>query len=201
MSQEIILFIILKLLAYDNAIGLEKRVVKNHLTRVAEAIHKHHTKDVPAIRLIALAYEESRFGYKEVQLKKAVISNKKACGIYQQVVKFSMIPTTCKKLQDPEHATKVAIKYLNYMIKRWNIKGTAKMDNRMCHYYSGNSCDDNKDKKLNKKDEAMRYAYRHRKTRKKALKFYRKSKKTKISLNNKKRVKKRFSWEPPLIMK
>lgn len=45
------------------------------------------------------------------------------------------------------------------------------MDERMCHYFSGNDCDDNKDGKLNLKDDAMQYASRHRKIRLKAHKL------------------------------
>jgi hypothetical protein len=172
MTPEMILFIILNLLRADNANNLDNQEVHNHLVEVSEAISTHATDSVPAERLISLAYNESRFGYRYVLKGTYPKSSWGACGIYQQVTKFSKIKTTCKKLgTDVDHATKVAVAYLEYMIDRWDIKGASKMDSRMCHYYSGNSCDDNKDKVLNLDDEAMRYANRHKKARLKALKY------------------------------
>lgn len=192
MSAETILYIILSLLRADNAQDIDKPVVHKHLVEVSQAIKKHSTKSVPAVRLISLAYNESRFGYKEVQ-KDKYAHNKKggACGIYQQIPKFSRIKTTCKKLgEDVDHASKAAVAYLTYMIDRWNIRGSKRMDNRMCHYFSGNSCDDNKDGKLNLKDGAMQYASRHRKIRLKALKEWRKIKRKGKKVKNAKRLSK-----------
>ena len=63
MSAETILYIILSLLRADNAQGLDKPVVHQHLVEVSQAIKKHSTKSVPAVRLISLAYNECRFGY------------------------------------------------------------------------------------------------------------------------------------------
>ena len=171
MSAETILYIILSLLRADNATNLDTPVVHNHLVEVSQAIHTHASRTVPAERLIYLAYNESRFGYRHVQKGKYPKSSWGACGIYQQVTKFSKIKTTCKKLgTDVDHATEVAVAYLDYMIDRLSIRGSMKMDDRMCHYFSGNDCDENKDGKLNLKDDAMQYASRHRKIRLKALK-------------------------------
>ena len=179
MTAETILYIILSLLRADNANNLEKPVVHNHLVEVSQAIEAHATRSVPAERLISLAYNESRFGYKDVLKGTYPKSGWGACGIYQQVPKYSKIPTTCGKLgTDVDHATQVAVAYLDYMIDRWDIRGSSRMDNRMCHYYSGNDCDDNKDGKLNDKDEAMQYASRHRKIRLKARKLRSKARKS-----------------------
>ena len=176
MSAETILYIILSLLRADNANNLDKPVGHNHLVEVSQAIEAHATASVPAERLISLAYNESRFGYRHVQKGSFPKSGWGACGIYQQVPKFSQIKTTCKKLgTDVDHATKVAVAYLDYMIDRWSIKGSSKMDKRMCHYYSGNRCD----------DEAREYSKRHRRIRLKARKLRSKAKrkaKVKVAL-------------------
>ena len=162
MTAETILYIILSLLRADNANNLDQPQVHQHLVEVSQAIHTHSTKSVPAVRLISLAYNESRFGYKYALKGTYPKSSWNACGVYQQVPKFSKIKTTCLKLgTDVDHATKVAVAYLDYMIDRWDIKGSKKMDKRMCHYYSGNRCD----------AEARAYSKRHRKIRLKAQKL------------------------------
>lgn len=162
MTAETILYIILSLLRADNANNLDTPVVHNHLVEVSQAIEAHASRTVPAVRLISLAYNESRFGYRHVQRGTFPKSSWNACGIYQQVPKFSQIDTTCEKLgTDVDHATQVAVAYLDHMIDRWDIKGSKNMDDRMCHYYSGNKCD----------AEARAYSNRHRKVRLKARKI------------------------------
>lgn len=162
MTAETILYIILSLLRADNANNLDTPVVHQHLVEVSQAISTHASRTVPAERLISLAYNESRFGYKYALKGTYPKSSWNACGIYQQVPKFSKIKTTCKNLgTDVDHATEVAVAYLDYMIDRWDIKGSKKMDTRMCHYYSGNRCD----------AEARAYSKRHRKVRLKARKL------------------------------
>ena len=167
MDATTILFIILNLLRADNANGLDHPKVHQHLVEVSQAIESHATKSVPAERLISLAYNESRFGYNYVLKGTFPKSSWNACGIYQQVPKYAKIKTTCKKLgTDVDHATEVAVAYLDYMIDRWSIKGSSKMDKRMCHYYSGNRCD----------SEARVYSKKHRKIRLKARKLRSKAK-------------------------
>lgn len=162
MTAETILYIILSLLRADNATNLTDPVVHDHLVEVSEAIEAHASRTVPAERLISLAYNESRFGYRHVQRGTFPKSSWNACGIYQQVPKFSQVETTCEKLgTDVDHATEVAVAYLDHMIDRWDIRGSSNMDRRMCHYYSGNRCD----------AEARAYSKRHRKIRLKALKL------------------------------
>ncbi len=181
MSAETILYIILALLRADNATNLDKPVVVNHLVSVSQAISNQATRSVPAERLISLAYNESRFGYRHVQKGKYPKSSWNACGIYQQVPKFSQIETSCKKLgTDIDHSTQVAVAYLDHMIDRWDIRGSKNMDTRMCHYYSGNECD----------AEARAYSKRHRKIRLKALKERSKARKTKTTTKTPRRVRK-----------
>jgi hypothetical protein len=181
MTAETILYIILSLLRADNANNLDNQEVHNHLVEVAESIEAHATPTVPAERLISLAYNESRFGYKYVLKGTYPKSSWNACGIYQQVPKFSRIETTCEKLgTDVDHATEVAVAYLDYMIDRWEIKGSSRMDKRMCHYYSGNKCD----------AEAHAYAKRHRKVRLKALKLRSKASRASTPTKTPRRVRK-----------
>ena len=169
MTAETILYIILSLLRADNANNLDQPVVHNHLVEVSQAIEAHASRTVPAERLISLAYNESRFGYRHVQRGTFPKSSWNACGIYQQVPKYSKIDTTCERLgTDVDHATEVAVAYLDYMIDRWSIRGSSRMDKRMCHYYSGNRCD----------AEARAYSNRHRKVRLKARKLRSKARKS-----------------------
>jgi hypothetical protein len=179
MDAPTILFIILNLLRADNANNLEHPQVHAHLVSVSQAIKSNATKSISATRLISLAYNESRFGYKYVLKGTFPKSSWNACGIYQQVPKFSQIKTTCEKLgTDVDHATKVAVAYLDYMIDRWSIRGSKKLDKRMCHYYSGNRCD----------AEARTYSKRHRRIRLKAIKLRRKVKTTKVASVKRRRV-------------
>ena len=181
MSAETILYIILSLLRADNATGLDKPVVHQHLVEVSQAIATHSTRTVPAVRLISLAYNESRFGYRHVQKGKYPKSSWNACGIYQQVVRYSRIKTTCHKLgTDIDHATRAAVLYLDHMIDRWDIRGSRNMDKRMCHYYSGNKCD----------ADAHAYAKRHRKIRLKAIKERSKALRAKTSTKTPRRARK-----------
>jgi len=164
MSAEMILYIILSLLRADNATNLEHPQIQAHLVKVSQAIKSHATKSIQATRLISLAYNESRFGYKYALKGTYPKSSWNACGIYQQVPKFAQVSTTCEKLgTDVDHATKVAVAYLNYMIDRWSIRGSKKLDKRMCHYFSGNRCD----------ALARTYSKKHRRIRQKAIRLKR----------------------------
>lgn len=152
--------VLLNLLALDNAPSaqLDHPRVVTHLMAVAEAI-----AEAPApyrVRLIALAYEESRFGYAYAFRGEPIKNGAGACGVYQQIPKFAEGgATTCAKLQDAKEATRQAVAYLRYVERRWKARSTASMDKAICHYFSGNRCDDK---------EALAYAKRHTKTRKKA---------------------------------
>lgn len=187
MSPETILYIILTMLSMDNATPKAISEARPHLETLSVAISKGATKDVPATRLIALAYRESRFGYKEAPKGKYPTTSWGACGVFQQVPKFAHGgKTTCAKLgTDLNEAVNQAVATTRYIKRRWKAKSASSLDISMCHYYSGNSCDDNKDGKLNRKDEAYRYGIDHRKARQKAIRLARKGKKVALKGSSK----------------
>ena len=159
MTAEMILFIILNMLRMDNATEPAIERARPHLVKLASAIADEQTTDVPAVRLIALAYEETRFGYRG---NHKPVSSDGACGVYQQLPRYSFIKgATCARLgRDLRFATKAAKAYLLYIQKRFaKTKRSSVIDAKMCHYYSGNKCD----------QEAVAYAKRHERSRLKAL--------------------------------
>ena len=148
--------LLIALLSMDNA-PMEitnHPVVLSHMIAVAVAI-----EDAPEKyrdRLISLAYNESRFGYRFIYDGKPIKSKAGACGIYQQIPRFAEGgKTTCKKLQDVAHATKQAVAYLKFLERKYKPKTTKQFDSAMCHYFSGNNCD----------RSARAYARSHRKIR------------------------------------
>ena len=189
MSPETILYIILTMLTQDNAKPFMVESARPHLETLSVAISEGATKDVPATRLIALAYRESRFGYKDAHKGKYPTTSWGACGVFQQVPKFAHGgSTTCAKLgTDLDEAVNQAVATTRYIKRRWKAKSASALDISMCHYYSGNSCDDNKDGKLTHKDEAYRYGIDHRKARHKALRLARKG--SKVSLKGSRKAK------------
>lgn len=154
LTSKLILKVMLSMLSADNARPADIDHV--HLKKVASAIEKHQSTEVPAVRLLALAYEETRFSYKGV----IPVSSDGACGIYQQIPKYAQVKTTCAKLKDADHATAVAAAYLKYMRKRFRAKTATAMDQKICHYFSGNVCGDK---------ASTAYAKRHARARAKAL--------------------------------
>lgn len=154
--------LLLALLSLDNAprTMLDHPVVLTHMIAVAVAIEEAPKKYQD--RLISLAYNESRFGYRFVYDGKPVKSNAGACGIYQQIPRFAEGGrTTCKKLQDVDHATKQAVAYLKFIERKYKPKTTKQFDKAMCHYFSGNNCD----------RSARAYARSHRKIRQRATRL------------------------------
>lgn len=154
-----ILKIALSLLALDNATpsDLDHPMVLTHMMTVAEAIAEQPSEY--QARLISLAYNESRFGYKQALKGLPVKSGMGACGIYQQIPRFAEGgKTTCAKLQDVKHATMQAVAYLKFIERKYKVKNATRLDRAMCHYYSGNRCD----------REARAYAKRHKVIRLKA---------------------------------
>lgn len=164
-----ILNIILALLSWDNAPSDEllSPSVISHMTEVAQAIESAPVEY--QVRLIALGYEESRFGFQHVLAgRKLRVKSSGACGIFQQLPKYALGgKTTCAKLQDPREAVKQALAYVKMIEKRFKPrhkgKGELRMDRAMCHYFSGNRCD----------RSARKYSARHRATRLKALRIWR----------------------------
>jgi hypothetical protein len=160
-----ILKIALSLLALDNAKpqDLDNPVVLTHLMQVAEAISEQPSEY--QARLISLAYNESRFGYKQALKGKPVKSGMGACGIYQQIPRYAEGgSTSCAKLQDVKHATMQAVAYLKFVERKYKARSATRLDLAMCHYYSGNRCD----------RTALAYAKRHKVIRVKALRKLRK---------------------------
>ena len=166
--------IIISLLGSDNAKPevVEDPNVLIHLQTLAYDISKAPTKY--HADLISLAYNESRFGYKFAYNHKEINSNGD-CGVFQQRPKFAHGgKTTCKKLQSSKEAVRQAVAYLQYVENRWGskwirikLKGKrTKVNIVLCHYNSGNSCDDNKDKRLNRRDSSVRYAMKHNSVKK-----------------------------------
>lgn len=160
MTAEIILMIILNMLRMDNATPERINEAMPHLTALASAIAQEQDTDVPAVRLIALSYEESRFGLPYKGFKP--VSSDNACGVYQQIPKWAYVEgATCARLNnDLVFATKAAKANLRYIQKRFaKTLRSSVIDDKMCHYYSGNKCD----------QEAHDYAKRHQKSRLKAI--------------------------------
>tara|TARA_B000000557_G_scaffold192533_1_gene158079 strand:+ start:231 stop:737 length:507 start_codon:yes stop_codon:yes gene_type:complete len=154
-----ILKLCLGLLALDNAPVEQTNhpIVLAHMISVADAISKQPAEY--QARLISLAYNESRFGYRFVLKGKPVKSGAGACGIYQQIPRFAEGgKTTCAKLQDPSHATMQAVAYLKFIERKYKARSAKRLDRAMCHYFSGNHCD----------RSARAYAKRHRSIRQKA---------------------------------
>ena len=89
--------LLIALLSMDNA-PMEVTnhpAVLSHMIAVAVAIEDAPEKYQD--RLISLAYNESRFGYRFIYDGKPVKSGAGACGIYQQIPRFAEGgKTTCK---------------------------------------------------------------------------------------------------------
>ena len=137
MTIELIFHIILNMLVSDNIKPqyLADPAVQEHLHNVAEAIY-YKGGGVDPHRLIALAYKETRFGYKPEDLDNGV-----ACGVYQQVPSTALREVTCEQLvNDVNLATELAVLYIQYVDRRWG--SSEDLSQRMCHYYSGNVCGD-----------------------------------------------------------
>jgi hypothetical protein len=154
--------LLLALLSFDNAPieMMDHPVVLTHMLSIAVAIEDAPEKYQD--RLISLAYNESRFGYRFIFNGKPVKSGAGACGIYQQLPRFAEGgKTTCKKLQDVDHATKQAVAYLKFIERKYKPRNTKQFDSVMCHYFSGNNCD----------RSAHAYARSHRKIRQRATRL------------------------------
>jgi hypothetical protein len=162
-----ILNIILALLSWNGAPTgrLLSAPVLDHLTSVAKAIESAPTSY--QVRVIALGYEESRFGFQHVLKGRKLKVSSGACGIFQQLPRYALAgKTTCAKLQQPKEAVRQALAYLKMIEKRFKPrhkgKGELRMDRAMCHYFSGNRCD----------RSARKYSQRHRATRLKTLRLW-----------------------------
>ncbi len=137
MKAEIILQIIFSLLEQSD-VDVDKlhHASKCHLYDVAYNISTISQTEEDAAHLITIAYKESKFNY---QVDDNVLSNHGACGIYQQIPKYTDHPTlgklTCQELQDTSTATQQAIISIKKVFETYG-----KDLKNVCHYNAGNKC-------------------------------------------------------------
>jgi hypothetical protein len=121
----------------------------------------YFTQEQSVEHLLALGWNETRFSYNTDHITPNYYGE--ACGVYQQTDKLSMNKFDCVDLLHPTRATKEALDQLKYIKERWN----GKLDKTICHYFSGNKCDD-------KASEV--YASNHKNARAVAKEFLNKAK-------------------------
>lgn len=121
----------------------------------------YFTQEQSVEHLLALGWNETRFSYNADQITPNYYGE--ACGVYQQTDKLSMNKFDCVDLLYPTRATKEALDQLKYIKERWN----GKLDKTICHYFSGNRCDDK---------ASQTYANNHKNARTIAKEFLKKSK-------------------------
>jgi len=155
-----ILFTMLSMLNTETAsIDAEDVCKLNQLSNVIYSYsleNSYFTQEQSVEHLIALGWNETRFSFNTDHITPNVYGE--ACGVYQQTDKLSMNKFDCVDLLHPTRATKEALDQLQYIKERWN----GKLDKTICHYFSGNKCDD-------KASEI--YASNHQKARAKAKEF------------------------------
>lgn len=158
------LFIILTLLRLDGAQENHLQQARPYLTSVAAAIDAAAVRSVPRERLIAIAFEESRFGYRQHLRGSFPIGAAGECGVFQQLPRFAPLGGDCNKLgRDLGFAARSAVASVRYVIRRWRVRGGASMDRKICHYNGGNRCN----------SSARAYARRHARTRARVLRIMR----------------------------
>ena len=107
------------------------------ITNLANAINSYSIEyDADPIRLIAMAFQESRFMYDHPD--GWAESHAGACGPFQQIPRYAHPrdePIDCAGLQDPYEATRRVIAKLENMTQRFGP-----VEESICHYASGNVC-------------------------------------------------------------
>jgi len=115
---------------------------------LADAIsHFAEQNDADPIRLIAIAFHESRFMYDHPD--GWAESSAGACGPYQQIPRYAHPreePIDCAGLQEPWEATRRVVAKLENMTHRFGP-----VEDSICHYSAGNVCT----------ERGQRYAERH----------------------------------------
>ena len=158
------LLIILTLLRLDGAQEGHLRDARPYLMQVASAIDAAAVRSVPRERLITIAFEESRFGYRQHLRGKFPVGAAGECGVWQQLPRFAPLGGDCNKLgEDLTFAARNAVASVKYVIRRWRVRGGASMDREICHYNGGNRCN----------SSARAYARRHAATRARVLRIMR----------------------------
>lgn len=158
------LFIIITLLRLDGAQENHLERARPYLAEVAAAIDRAAIRSVPRERLITVAFEESRFGYRQHLKGRFPIGAAGECGIFQQLPRFAPLGGDCNKLGTQlVFAARSAVASIKYVIRRWRVRGGAAMDTQICHYNGGNRCN----------SSARAYARRHATTRARVLRIMR----------------------------
>jgi len=121
----------------------------------------YFTQEQVVEHLLALGWNETRFSYDTDHITPNYYGE--ACGVFQQTDKLSMNKFDCVDLLHPTRATKEALDQLKYIKERWD----GKLDKTICHYFSGNRCDDK---------ASATYASNHKNARAVAKEFLKKSK-------------------------
>jgi hypothetical protein len=160
-----ILFTLLSMLNTETPVLDTDEICKlNQLSNVIYSYsveNTYFTQEQSVQHLIALAWNETRFSFDTDHITPNYYGE--ACGVFQQTDKLSMNKFDCVDLLHPTRATKEALDQLKYIKERWD----GKLDKTICHYFSGNRCDD-------KASET--YASNHKNARLKAVEFLKKSK-------------------------
>lgn len=134
--------------------------------QLADAINIEAESKDETLRLVTIAYHESKFNFEG---KEKIVSLKGACGVFQQLPKYSLPlkdKKTCSDLMDSYESTESAVLMIRLIRKLWGSleKGS------ICHYFAGNEC--------TVENGGFRYAKKHEKLMKKAKWFLRKAKKS-----------------------
>lgn len=123
--------------------------------------NKYFTQEQSVEHLLALAWNETRFSFETDHITSNYYGH--ACGYYQQTDAFSINKYDCRELLYPNNATQEALDQMQSIKERWN----GKLDQTICHYFSGNRCGDK---------ASQKYASNHKNARLKAKEYLKKSK-------------------------
>lgn len=105
---------------------------------ISEAIVGTEHENTSYTDLISLAFHESRFGI-NYESTEQIVSPAGACGIYQQIPRYSepshLAKPTCEGLQDAWEASYRAVNFLEVLNSRYG-----NLESAMCHYCGGYRC-------------------------------------------------------------
>ena len=151
-------YYVMTTLLKEEFVNVEDKATQCHLVHLASSIVETKEAEKTIInetRFIALGFNESRLGVKDYPKGKITKSNMGACGIFQQIPKFSEMPKVSCKEYNVSNSVKSAVLTLKKLVQRYSDKN---LNNDICHYFSGNKCD----------KEAEEYAKQHAKVKAKA---------------------------------
>ncbi len=163
MTSKVILKVMYMFLLYAG-VDIEKIDDDVHcqFTQLADAINIESESKEETLRLVTIAYHESKFNFEG---KEKIVSLKGACGAFQQLPKYSLPlkdKKTCSDLMDSYESAESAVLMIRLIRKLWGSleKGS------ICHYFAGNEC--------TVRNGGIRYAKKHKKLMKKARWFFKK---------------------------